>query len=361
MPQSIEDLLSRLREDRTLFLSGEEATRQGAVLPILAQLGWDRDNVREVVPEFPVGNGRVDYCLKIGEKKAVFIEVKRTNQELEQHQEQLLDYAFRDGVEIAALTNGLLWWLYLPLLEGSWDQRKFFTIDIQQQEVEAAAQHFRDFLGRDAISNGSTVERAKAVHAGREKDRLIRQTIPRAWNQLCQEPDELLLELFADKVESLCGHRPDQELLAEHLAGATRVVETQRPDLLSPPRSAPLQSRPPSSESRQGLYTNRRPLAYTFMGERYPVSTFKDILMGLCHALYQAHASDFNRVLTLRGRKRAYFSQDFKGMTSPQEIPGSGIYAETNLSANNIMDRCNELLGLFGYSRDQLRVDVEDR
>src|SRR5437667_11243786 len=103
MSESIEDLLSRLREDRMLFVSGEEATRQGAILPILAQLGWHRDNIREVVPEFGVGNGRVDYCLKVGEKKAVYIEFKRTNEELEQHQDQLLDYASRDGVESAIL------------------------------------------------------------------------------------------------------------------------------------------------------------------------------------------------------------------------------------------------------------------
>lgn len=62
MQESLQKLLIRLREDRSLFLIGEEATRLGAILPILARLGWDRDNVREVVPEFPVANGRVDFC-----------------------------------------------------------------------------------------------------------------------------------------------------------------------------------------------------------------------------------------------------------------------------------------------------------
>src|SRR5260370_34070229 len=126
MPNSLEDLLGRLREDRTLFQSGEEAARQGAVLPILGRLGWDRDNVREVVPEYQIGSGRVDYCLRLGEKNAMFLEVKRTNEELEKHHEQLLGYAFRDGVRLAVLTNALLWWLYLPLLQGSWEQRKLF-------------------------------------------------------------------------------------------------------------------------------------------------------------------------------------------------------------------------------------------
>ncbi len=361
MPGSLEDLLSRLREDRPLFLGGEEATRQGAILPILGRLGWDRDNVREVVPEYAVGNGRVDYCLKIAETNAVFIEVKRTNEELDRHQEQLLEYAFREGVKIAVLTNGLLWWLYLPLLQGSWDQRKFFAVDIQQQEVEAASRHFREFLSREAIANGSAVERAGALQAGRERDRRIRQTIPRAWQQLVQEPEELLLELLADRVESLCGHRPDQELLAEYLADATISSATTPESPPTPPRPATRERAPRTGQPERRLYTNRRPVAYTFSGQRRAVSTFKEILVGLCQDLHRAHGANFARVLTLRGRRRVYFARDSRDMRSPQEIPDTGIYAETNRSANSIMDQCGDLLALFGHSRNELGVEVEDR
>lgn len=364
MPESLEDLLARPRQERTLFLSGEEATRQGAILPILARLGWDRDNVREVVPEFSVGNGRVDYCLKVGEKETVFIEVKRTNEELERHQEQLLEYAFRDGVELAVLTNGILWWLYLPLLEGSWDQRRFFAIDIQQQQVEEAAQHFRDFLSRDTVANGLAGRRAREVHAGREKDRLIRQTLPKAWGQLCQEPDETLLELIADRVESLCGHRPDHELIAEHLAEVTRYGGTGSEAAILPTVTRPSRERSPRrgdvQKSTDTDWTSKRVVGYIFKGTRHPVSTFKEILIGLCEALHRVHRADFSRILTLRGRKRIYFSQDFKGMTHPREIPGSGFYAETNLSANSIRDRCKDLLALFGQTPEDLQIEMGD-
>lgn len=87
MTERLKELLTRLRGERALFLGGEEATRQAAILPILARLGWDRDNIREVVPEYSVGNGRVDYCLSIGDQAAAFVEVKRTSEELERHQE----------------------------------------------------------------------------------------------------------------------------------------------------------------------------------------------------------------------------------------------------------------------------------
>jgi len=100
MTETLEEFLQRLRKQQTVSIDNEVATRQGIILPILGRLGWDRDNVYEVVPEFPVENGRVDYCLKLGEKKGAFIEVKRPSENLENHQEQLLEYAFRDGVEI---------------------------------------------------------------------------------------------------------------------------------------------------------------------------------------------------------------------------------------------------------------------
>lgn len=355
----LEDFLQRVRGDRHLLSSNEETTRIGVILPVLARLDWDRDNVREVVPEFPVGSGRVDYCLRVGEKNSVFIEAKRISEELERHQEQLLDYAFREGVEMAVLTNGLVWWLYLPLLGGSWEQRKFFTINVEHQDVESAAMHFRAFLARAAIADGSAVLRARELHAGREKDRLVKQMIPKAWNQLCQDPDELMLEIFADKVESLCGHKPDHAQLADYLASfasGQAAVPLPIPHIAKVAR-APMEHlrRQPSNA---GVYTYTRPIAFVFQGYRHPVSSFKDILVGLCSLLYKAHSSDYDRVLSLRGRKRVYFSRDFRAMTSPAEIPGAGIYVETNLSANNTLERCTELLEMFGYSRDDLKVET---
>jgi len=361
MPDQLTDLLTRLRGERALFLSGEEATRQGAILPILARLGWDRDNIREVVPEYTVGNGRVDYCLKIGEQVAVFVEVKRTSEDLERHQEQLLEYAFRQGVKLAVLTNGLLWWFYLPLFEGSWNQRKFFTIDIQEQEVSSAATHFTLFLSRDAVASGAAVKKAEEIHASREKDRRIRDTIPTAWRDLCQQPDEVLVELLADKVESLCGHKPSDELLGEFLARAIAAPagsapgRGERPSQPEPPRQARVGSPVPVSDDN--TWTFKAPIAFRFRGQHHQVGAFKEILLKLSEVLHREHGQDFQKVLALRGRRRAYFAQSDREMTEPREIPGSGIYVETCLSANAVRDRCHELLALFGYQPSDLQVE----
>ena len=73
---NLEQFLDRLVRDQVLFSSVEEAIRQAAVLPILHYLGWDTYNISEVIPEYRVGSGRVDYCLNYGGRKAVYIEVK---------------------------------------------------------------------------------------------------------------------------------------------------------------------------------------------------------------------------------------------------------------------------------------------
>ena len=217
MPKLLEKLLSQLSKDQNLLHSVEEATKQGAVLPILNKLGWDCFNVQEVIPEFSIGTGRIDYCLRINQTNSVFIEVKRTTEALERHEKQLLDYSFEYGVDIAILTNGLLWWFYLPLAGGEWHQRKFFTIDIRQQNPSAAAKHFEEFLNRASVSDGSAIKIAKSIKKSREKNKSIIKTIPKAWEQLLEEPDELLLELLADKVESICGHRADLEILTDFI------------------------------------------------------------------------------------------------------------------------------------------------
>ncbi len=260
-------------------------------------------------------------------------------------------------MKIAVLTNGLLWWFYLPLREGSWEQRKFFAVDIQQQDPPVAARHFKDFLHREAVSSGDAVKRAEEMHAGREKARRIRESLPNAWRQICERPDELLIELLAEKVESLCGYRPDQEVLTEYLAkvlGGKPVKQRETPRGPTRPPTGPTVPAP-------GGYTFKKVVAYSFQGERHEVRAFKEVLLGICCTLYGAHRADFDKVLTLAGRRRSYFSRGDGNMTKPREIPGTGIYAETNFSANHVMDRCNEVLALFGYSPDDLTLELHDR
>lgn len=238
MNESFEQTINRIINDTALINKVEEATRQGVVLPILAQLGWNTYDINEVEPEYKVSDGRVDYCLKAKNKK-VFIEVKRMREDLDSHEKQLLEYSFSEGVEIAVLTNGLLWLFYLPTEKGHWQQRKFFAVDLKQQDIDTIITHFGDYLSRKGIDDGSCVRNAKSIKASKEKEKLVTATIPQAWNKLLSEPDELLAEIFADKVESMCGYKPDADVIADFIREQAKPLEKPMPQEYRIPKSKP--------------------------------------------------------------------------------------------------------------------------
>ena len=148
------NLIARIAGDQRVLALDEATTKNGVILPILNELGWNPFNIDEVQPEYTVSAKRVDYALRINNLNKVFIEVKKIGTDLEQHQKQLLDYSFQEGVRLAILTNGIAWWFYLPLLEGNWEQRKFYTIDIYDQEANEIAVKFEDFLLKENIISG---------------------------------------------------------------------------------------------------------------------------------------------------------------------------------------------------------------
>lgn len=218
MEKTFEQLLKQIQDDQAIYSDSEERTKHAAILPILNFLQWDCTNQREVMSEFSSGEGRVDYCLFVKNKSTVFIEVKKASEDLGRHEEQLLNYAFRSGVEIAILTNGLIWWFYLPLANGHWQSRKFFTIDITQQSTDQIIRYLQQFLHKDNIVNGSAMASAKLSKDNKEKQAVIAKFLPVAWNDIIKENDENLLDIIADRVENLCGYRPELESISRFIS-----------------------------------------------------------------------------------------------------------------------------------------------
>src|SRR5713101_7775861 len=247
-------LVERLKSLGRLSTLDEAATRQGLVLPILQGLGWDVFNVDEVTPEYSVGNGRVDYALRLGAVNKVFLEVKKPSEDLEKHQDQLLDYSFRHGVKLAALTNGTSWWFYLPLNEGSWEQRKFYVVDLAEQASTEVASRFKSYLARIAVESGKAVDAATSVYHDRQKARTVEQALPLAWNKLVTEGDESLTETIADLAEKLCGHKPDSSAVDEFLAKNREKLTFEQPKIGRVPKQQT------DASERAGLLMNVHPI-----------------------------------------------------------------------------------------------------
>jgi len=211
MIEKLKSFIEELKINPRIGTFDEAATKQAIILPLLHQLDWNTYNIDEVMPEFSVENKRVDYSLRINNTNEVFFEVKKTGEDLEHFQEQLLDYSFRQGVELAILTNGKTWWFYLPTKRGNWKTRKFYTIDIIQQETQDVSQKFIDLLSKHNIQTGKALQHAESIYKGEQKKKLIEETMPEAWNKIITEPDSLLIDLLSEATEKLCGFKPEND------------------------------------------------------------------------------------------------------------------------------------------------------
>ncbi len=363
--------LQRLQQNPVRPDTSEEAVNFSSVVPVLHNLGWDWTDPTVVIPEYVLEGRRVDFCLRTG-GVSVFVEVKRPSEDLERHQKQLLEYAFSEGVHLAVLTNGSSWWFYLPTAVGSWEQRKFLVVDVVAQEPSVASESFRKFLSVDAVSTGEALGAAQALLSDAYRNEAVRKALPEVWRRLASEPDELLVELLAESTEAISGHRPDDEAVAEFLLTLTNTATVDVAHAVSRERgtTSPTgsQGRTPSGgfpaakpvarpEATRPTVTGTVAVAYTFLGVRNEVATWKDILIGVSRRLVELHGDAFAEATTLRGRKRRYFSVDSRELAEPAQIGNSEFFAETNLSANDILKRCRSLVAMFGYPTESFSFE----
>ena len=355
MSEKLLQLINQLKSDKRLVSFDEASTKQAVILRILSLIGWDTFNIDEVVPEYSIAGKKVDFSLRHSNANKTFIEVKKIGEDLEKHQEQLLNYSFQEGVKLSILTNGITWWFYLPLHEGSWEQRKFYTIEIYDQNAEEIVGRFIDYLAKENVISGKAITNAEAIYESRQKKYLIKETLPKAWNKLISEPDELLIDLIAESTEKLCGYKPDHSTVEDFISANLSEIEiSHRPGI---ERKVDLPRRKVSTGKIES-YIGKSVTAFTFKNTRYEVRFWKDILIKICNLMNSIHRNDFERVLSLQGRKRPYFTKNANELRIPEKIEGTDIFVEINLSANSIVKMCVDVLLLFGYSEKDFHIEA---
>lgn len=252
MEDQLKSFIKGIKAERRIVSFDEAAVKQAIVLPLLQLLGWNTHNIDEVTPEFLIENRRVDYALRLNDSNEVFLEVKKPGLELEKYQEQLLDYSFRQGVELAVLTNGVTWWLYLPMKKGDWKARKFYTIDIIQQEATDVTQKFAHLLSKDKVNSSDAMKNAEIIYKGRLKKETVEKTLPEAWNKIIREPNSLLLDLIEEITERICGFKPDD-------SDIKKFISTYEERFLIVPKKQPKPPRP-EPPSPPGIKISRNAL-----------------------------------------------------------------------------------------------------
>ncbi len=377
MPDSskLEALIARLtRID--FSQSSEQDTREIAVNTIIGELGWDTLDRNEVAREYSVRGGRVDYCLRSQTRNLVLIEVKRAGTDLAEHQEQLLRYAFDEGVPLAALTDGLVWWLYLPTAGGSWEQRRFFRVNFcEQQPADSAASLYR-FLNRDGVTSGEAHEEAKREFESQERDRRVQAALQDAWQRVLRDPESLVREELADAVKDISGYRPNRKIVADFLHEMSRNTRIDTEPLASPlsdPFPEPgfkdrgqtrLTGQPGGTKktTQSGRTKGRSipPVAFWLNGERHElqVRNWRQMLIQLCEHLARETGHVFvERTSNIRGRKRPHFTRSPAELREPVHIPGTRLYVEGNVSAKGAEQIARRTLCEVRGSDDSFRIE----
>ena len=159
-----------LEHEQHLADANEATIQQYVVLPILRALGWDDVNLAsmEVLPQYAVKGGKVDYALKVGQKLTLFIECKKWNESLDRHEDQIVTYAVKAGMLIVGLTNGKIWRFYYSWIEGtSVNDRIFCEIDIEDRE--SAISDLEKYLLKSNVASGEAELNAEIALEERQK------------------------------------------------------------------------------------------------------------------------------------------------------------------------------------------------
>ena len=351
MVDEVQSEIERIREyivNGRLTQFDEANTKATAIEPILRELGWDVVDPDEVRREHSVGNRSVDYALFCDDTLKIFIEAKKGSEPLERHQEQLLDYAFAEGVEIALLTNGATWWFHLPIRAVNWERRKVATVELEQQDSKETAQKLASVLSKANVCSGNAIQNAERHQ--------IFEVLPQVWDRLVSEPDSSILNLLAERTHKLCVRAPDRDEVEQFLSGHLEQIQiTPHPTTPSP--VSPSKPPPSPGPSPSGSVTGKKPAAFTFNGSRYEVTSWKEMLIKLCEIVHSAHKNRFEEVLNLRGKTRPSFSRNNNDLVFPAQINGTEIFVETHGNAKMFEKRAKDLIVNFGYDESHLSFE----
>ena len=392
MKKEIESFIKDLKSNKKLDTFDEASTKQAVVLRLFSFLGWDIFNVDEVYPDYSVNSNSVTYALRAKSATKIFIDVKRVHEKLDNHQKPLLSFASSENVDISILTNGVLWWFYLPKSAGNSQEKWFYSVDLLKQKEDTFVPQLIDLLSKNKVVKGQALKAAKVLNQNKNQ-KIASNVIPEAWNKIISQPNMIFVELLRESTQKISGCRVEAKLverfLEKHLdkllvtnrptttsAPPPKVIEVSKTSLnasdVSAPRlnasdvSAPrLNASDVSAPKRKKTlkkpesYIDKEIKSYTFNGKTNQVRYWEDLLTGLCDYFAAIHSKDFEKVLWISGEDKTYFSRYSDQLRIPEKIKGSDIYVETKLGPDEIVKTSRSLLGEFGYDATELSITAK--
>ena len=156
----IEVLKERIATHGATLRENETRTRTALINPLLTALGWDVSDPALVTPEYRVGvsgnSPRADYALLDQHRNLVAaIEAKRLGESLENHEQQIFNYAWNLQIKYAGLTDGDRWY-FVDLSQIASSNKTVLELSIASTQAHEAALKLL-LLWRPNLASGQPV------------------------------------------------------------------------------------------------------------------------------------------------------------------------------------------------------------
>lgn len=184
------------------------------------------------------------------------------------------------------------------------------------------------YLLHSAVASGAAIQAARDDYRNVSKDRQMLAALPTAWHQIIMDEDEMLLEIVADRVESLCGFKPGPDMVAaflkENMAGRAAPLPQARlsaqplprPQATSPATSKavvqPSYAPPPRAEFQQRSTAPHGQIGFSFEGQFHPARNAIDTLRQVFDLFIKRDPTFGERFAGLpkHGRTRRYLARN---------------------------------------------------
>ena len=321
LEQDIGDIRENLRRGR---YPNEAAVSQGIVRRLLATLGWPIYDPQVVYPEYTIERLHVDYALcHPASKPRIFVEVKGVGKG-DKAERQLFEYAFHMGVPLAVLTDGREWSFFLPAGAGSYDERRIYKLDLVEHDVAKSVRRFERYLRYEAVCSEEAFAAAQEDYRDIAREREVTEALPKAWVKLVAEEHKTLLEVVAECVKELCGHRPAPDTVV-------RFLQTIQPNpgplptlgltpvSVVPPTAAKddeLPKEPPVTPAQPLMSPPQKvpnsSFGFTLFDKFYSCQSQRDLLVGAIEALVVHKPSFIEKFVALpqHGHKSRWIARD---------------------------------------------------
>lgn len=378
MTTRLEVALVKTRERLLSGAMNEAQVSQGPVRSILQALGWDTFDVDSVVPEYSVGNRRVDYALKTSPSTTdVFLEIKAPGKADDAADQQLFEYAFHEGVPFAVLTDGRIWNFYLPSGQGNYQDRRLFKLDIVERELSEACERLERYLAFERVKNGAARTEAIREYENRFQRNKVKELIPKVWQNLLAEPDDLLCDVLIEAVEAQGGQRPLREDVITFFQSMVSITSPvpRTPGMSASTRTVPTLPNSLAALPKRGLPSPTGSIGYCAAdGKWYSFSSGKQCYVAVIRHLVAGYPEFCDRFQSAKTRgKRAWISKRkedlFPGRPDFQESEvtavGGGWLVGTQMSAQTDMPKRVEAacacVGLVFWARRESHFSLITR